>query len=90
MQAITPLFSIVPNVVMITADVLEMHLGPITAHLSIGMTIITLANPITAIYFIRPYREGLLEMLRIRKQVKVGPSTTMMCGVLSVETSIYY
>lgn len=74
---------------MMSATVVEINLGPITAYLSIGMTIITLANPTTAIYFIRPYREGLLETLRIRKPADVAPNTTVMCGGLSVEASGY-
>ena len=36
-----------------------------SVYSSLGMTIITLLNPIVTVYFVRSYRRGLLRILRL-------------------------
>lgn len=66
---------------MIGSNALQISLGhTVSAYLSLGMTVITLANPIVTMYFVRPYREGLLYMLHIRKKAAVTPVATTVVG----------
>ncbi|KAH7695205.1 7TM GPCR protein, partial [Aphelenchoides avenae] len=64
--AISPLCSLVPTALMIGSNALQIPLGPVSAYISLGMTIITLANPLVTVYFVKPYRDGLLCLLRLR------------------------
>ncbi|KAH7710580.1 Protein Y9C9A.5 [Aphelenchoides avenae] len=85
--AITPLMGIIPTGIMISSAALGIKNGPISAYMSIGMTVITLANPIVTIWFVRPYRDGLLHVLRIRRKAAIRPfNTTVVQGTLDPAT----
>ncbi|KAH7702343.1 7TM GPCR protein [Aphelenchoides avenae] len=86
--ALTPLCSLIPTAVMIGSNALQIPLGhTISAYLSLGMTIITLANPIVTMYFVRPYREALLNMFCCPRRVApYSQSTTVICGKLELAT----
>lgn len=51
---------------MVGASALGTVLGPVTAFFTIGMTVITLVNPIATILLVRPYRSAVGRMLGIR------------------------
>ncbi|KAH7715107.1 CRE-SRD-32 protein [Aphelenchoides avenae] len=79
--ALTPLCSIVPSSIMVGSNALQIPLGhTVSAYLSLGMTVITLANPIVTMYFVKPYRQGLLCLLGIRKRSVVTPHGTTVAG----------
>ena len=88
-QAVTPLLGIIPTGIMISTAALGINNGPISAYMSIGMTIITLVNPLVAIFFIRPYRNGFIRLLHIRRKSHVTPLTTTVAGG-SLELATYY
>ncbi|KAH7696974.1 hypothetical protein AAVH_35945, partial [Aphelenchoides avenae] len=69
--AITPLCSFIPTALMIASGALQIPLGSASAYMSLGMTTITLANPLVTMYFIRPYRNGLLRLLRLKRKNRV-------------------
>ncbi|KAH7697001.1 hypothetical protein AAVH_35919, partial [Aphelenchoides avenae] len=80
--AMTPMVSVAPVTTVIVSNMLEIPLGgAVSAYLSIAVPIITLANPLVTIGFIRPYREGLLHLLRIRDKNKIEPAVTNMNGL---------
>ncbi|KAH7722480.1 hypothetical protein AAVH_10006 [Aphelenchoides avenae] len=93
--AVTPLLGIIPTGIMISTAALGINNGPISAYMSIGMTIITLVNPLVAILFIRPYRNGFLRLLHIRRKytvvysIHVTPLTTTVAAG-SLELATYY
>ncbi|KAH7716503.1 hypothetical protein AAVH_16081 [Aphelenchoides avenae] len=66
--AITPLFTILPTAVCVASNELEVNLGNVYAYLSLGLSAITIANPVTAIYFVRAYRERFLRLIGVRKK----------------------
>ncbi|KAH7723390.1 hypothetical protein AAVH_09106 [Aphelenchoides avenae] len=62
---------------MVGSNVLEISLGTFSAYLTLALTLITLLNPITAIYFVRSYRDGFLRLVGVRQSTAVlSPSTT--------------
>ncbi|KAH7710716.1 hypothetical protein AAVH_21977 [Aphelenchoides avenae] len=53
---------------MIGSNALQISLGnTVSAYMSLGMTIITLFNPIVTMCFVRPYRKALLNILSGRR-----------------------
>ncbi|KAH7721033.1 hypothetical protein AAVH_11500 [Aphelenchoides avenae] len=79
--ALTPLCSIIPTAIMIGSNAMQIPLGhTVSAYLSLGMTVITLANPLVTMYFVPPYREVLLCMLRLRKKAVVTPHSSAVSG----------
>ncbi|KAH7703973.1 hypothetical protein AAVH_28845 [Aphelenchoides avenae] len=62
-RAITPLLtSMGPAFILVLAMVIDYSPGVITVYLSVGMSMITMVNPITNIYFVRPYRNAVPEV----------------------------
>ncbi|KAH7721300.1 hypothetical protein AAVH_11263, partial [Aphelenchoides avenae] len=81
--ALTPLCSIIPSAIMVGSNALQIPLPlghTVSAYLSLGMTVITLANPIVTMYFVKPYRQGLMCLLGIRKKPVVTPHGTTAAG----------
>ncbi|KAH7707757.1 hypothetical protein AAVH_25000, partial [Aphelenchoides avenae] len=79
--ALTPLCSIIPSAIMVGSNALQIPLGhTVSAYLSLGMTVITLANPIVTMYFVKPYRQGLWYLLGVRKRPVVTPHGTTIAG----------
>lgn len=73
---------------MIGSNALQTPLGPSSAFISLGMTIVTLANPLVTVYFVKPYREGLKSLLRLNRRVQPNISTTAMMAGLDRATRI--
>ncbi|KAI1700914.1 serpentine type 7TM GPCR chemoreceptor srd domain-containing protein [Ditylenchus destructor] len=58
--AITPSISLImPVFVVVLALATSATLGPMAAFLSMCMSAITLANPLTILYFVKPYRRAV-------------------------------
>lgn len=69
---------------MIGSEWLEIPIGlHVSAFLSLGMTLLTLTNPLVAMIFVRPYRLGLLKLLGIRSKI-VSPEGTASCPTSSL------
>ncbi|KAH7694660.1 hypothetical protein AAVH_38289 [Aphelenchoides avenae] len=61
--ALSPLLtSMGPTLILVGCMVVDFSPGAITVYLSLGMSMITLVNPITTIYFVRPYRDAVISM----------------------------
>ncbi|KAH7699261.1 STR-94 protein, partial [Aphelenchoides avenae] len=74
--AIAPLLtSMGPTLILVTCMVIDFSPGAITVYLSLGMTMITMMNPLTTIYFVRPFRESVMGMLT-GKLARVGTTRT--------------
>ena len=85
----TPMVSVAPVTTVIISNLIQVPLGmAISAYLSIAVPIITLANPLVTIGFIRPYREGMLHMLRIRNKNKIGPQATCQMTGMSALSAV--
>lgn len=67
LQALTPLASLLPSGLMCGANLVGTSFGPISVFVTIGMTSITLVNPIATIAIIKPYRHALLAVVFGRK-----------------------
>lgn len=68
-----------PSFFYITQIMLDIR-NPCTAFLSLFMSLITLVNPVTTIYFVRPYREAVLRIVCRKKRSQVmssHPASTM-------------
>ncbi|KAH7703465.1 hypothetical protein AAVH_29360 [Aphelenchoides avenae] len=65
--ALTPLASLLPSGLMCGANLVGTSFGPISVFVTIGMTSITLVNPIATIAIIKPYRHALLAVVFGRK-----------------------
>lgn len=77
LQALTPLVSLVTTATMIGSEWLEIPIGlHLSAFLSLGMTLLTFTNPLVAMIFVGPYRQGLLKLLGIRSKAPVTPEAT--------------
>ncbi|KAH7695950.1 hypothetical protein AAVH_36984, partial [Aphelenchoides avenae] len=63
--AVTPIGGVVPTAALIACISLQIYNGPFSAYTSVGMSFITLVNPIVTIACVRTYREGLLDLLRL-------------------------
>lgn len=59
-SGINPLASLLPSGLMCAANVVGLSFGPVSAFITIGMTSITLVNPIATIAVMKPYRGTLL------------------------------
>ncbi|KAI1713665.1 serpentine type 7TM GPCR chemoreceptor srd domain-containing protein [Ditylenchus destructor] len=67
-EAITPSISLImPVFVVVLALAMSATLGPMAAFLSMCMSAITLANPVTVIYFVKPYRRAVVGFLTCGK-----------------------
>ncbi|KAH7725756.1 CRE-STR-90 protein [Aphelenchoides avenae] len=75
--AITPLISLMgPSFFYITQIMLDIR-NPCTAFLSLFMSLITLVNPVTTIFFVRPYRNAVMNVLCLGKRRQVVPSNAV-------------
>ncbi|KAH7702943.1 hypothetical protein AAVH_29893 [Aphelenchoides avenae] len=63
--------------------------GPISAFMACSLTLITIANPLTTLYFVKPYRYALMSYVGWKKPV-VAPAETIATGVLSRATHSTY
>ncbi|KAH7721200.1 7TM GPCR protein [Aphelenchoides avenae] len=64
-MAITPLLtSMGPTLILVICMIIDYSPGAITVYFSVGMSMITIVNPITTIYFVRAYRHEICEMLK--------------------------
>ncbi|KAI1700586.1 serpentine type 7TM GPCR chemoreceptor srd domain-containing protein [Ditylenchus destructor] len=62
--AITPSIAlIVPVAIMMASLVFQITLGSVSAFVSTCLSIITVANPLTTIYFVRPFRQAVLKFI---------------------------
>ncbi|KAI1700614.1 serpentine type 7TM GPCR chemoreceptor str domain-containing protein [Ditylenchus destructor] len=74
--AITPTLTLMaPVMTLMISLILRLTLGPSIAVISMTMTLITLVNPITSIYFIRPYRRVAARVLCCSRTTQIGSST---------------
>ncbi|KAI1691114.1 serpentine type 7TM GPCR chemoreceptor str domain-containing protein [Ditylenchus destructor] len=74
--AVTPTLTLMaPVFTLVIALILRLTLGPSIAVISMTMTLITLVNPITSIYFIRPYRRVANRVVCCYRYAQVEAST---------------
>ncbi|KAH7673009.1 hypothetical protein AAVH_42512, partial [Aphelenchoides avenae] len=69
--ALTPLASLLPSGVICAANLAGATFGPIAVFVTIGMTSITLVNPIATIAVMMPYRSALRPAVFGRKRKNV-------------------
>ncbi|KAI1697826.1 serpentine type 7TM GPCR chemoreceptor srd domain-containing protein [Ditylenchus destructor] len=70
--AVAPLFVLfIPVMFFITMIIIQAAPGPITAFMCSVCTLITLANPITTICIVKPYRRAFLKIFRFRIKISV-------------------
>ncbi|KAH7702386.1 STR-94 protein, partial [Aphelenchoides avenae] len=63
--AVSPLItSMGPSLIILGCVVLGFSAGPIMVYLSVGMSLITVANPLTTIYFVRSYRKAIVGVVK--------------------------
>ncbi|KAI1697667.1 papain family cysteine protease domain-containing protein [Ditylenchus destructor] len=78
--AITPTISLImPVFIVVLALATSATLGPMAAFLSMCMSAITLANPLTVIYFVKPYRRAVIAFFTLGAYLgnaSVGSSQT--------------
>ncbi|KAI1703023.1 hypothetical protein Ddc_16739 [Ditylenchus destructor] len=85
--AITPSISLImPVFVVVLALATSATLGPMAAFLSMCMSAITLANPLTVLYFVKPYRRAVLSFFTCGKY-KGGASVDTSQGQTRVGAS---
>lgn len=64
-QALTPIIGVIPITVVIVFVSFGIQNEYMSVYSSLGMTFITLLNPMVTMYFVRSYRHGLLRTLRM-------------------------
>ncbi|KAH7716215.1 7TM GPCR protein [Aphelenchoides avenae] len=75
--AITPLLGLIPTAIAILAAALNIPDAAISVYASLGMTAVTVINPIMTTWVVRPYRRGLGRLLRLNVPEPVTPSVTV-------------
>lgn len=84
LQSITPLVGIIgPSALMVALLVLQLQLGPVVVYITLSMTTITLVNPLTILYFIRPFRQAVSDVIFSKSTLSAVPDRTV--GTKSLE-----
>ncbi|KAH7716249.1 hypothetical protein AAVH_16375 [Aphelenchoides avenae] len=81
-MAITPLLtSMGPTLILVICMVIDYSPGAITVYFSIGMSMITIANPLTTVFFVRAFRRAVLDMFKLHPRNRtnqIRPAQTFL------------
>ncbi|KAH7708215.1 hypothetical protein AAVH_24527 [Aphelenchoides avenae] len=70
--SVTPLVGIIgPSALMVALLVLQLQLGPVAVYITLSMTTITVVNPLTIVYFLRPFRKAVSDAIFSKSKTAV-------------------